>query len=206
MNKLFMFLTRRHFFTLFFFLCLCENLWHGLWEMENKSLNPVCVNNRNVFSWSHIYNCYFGQTADGRIVNIPTSSPDRLSMPCFSENLLLSGLTLRRISGDCGCVWRSLSSIPFLSCCLLFLFLGPPCFLYPGSYLLCTPPRLPAVFPGTWSCDGSGSDSSWSWCQCCFLSRLARLAAAQARPLPRASPSLPARPAAAAAPRGGGLC
>lgn len=83
MNKLFMFLTCRHFFTLFFFLCLCENLWHGLWEMENKSLNPVCVNNRNVFSWSHICNCYVGQTADGRIVNIPTSSPDRLSMPCL---------------------------------------------------------------------------------------------------------------------------
>lgn len=108
--------------------------------------------------------------------------------------------------GDHGCAWLSPSSIPFVSYCLLFLFLGPPCFLYPGSYLLCTPPWLPAVFPGTWSCDGSGSHSSWSWCQCCFLSRLARLAGAQAHPLPRAPPSLPAHPAAAAAPWGGGLC
>lgn len=74
--------------------------------------------------------------------------------------------------------------------------------LGPISHVL--PPWLPAVFPGTWSHDGSGSDSFWSWCQCCFLSRLARLAAAQAHPLPRASPSLPACPAAAAAPRGGG--
>lgn len=146
MNKLFMFLTCRHFFTLFFFLCLCENLWHSLWEMENKSLNPVCVNNRNVFSWSHIYNCYFEQTADGRIVNIPTSSPERLSMPCLQWGTCCCKGWLKRVPGDHGGAWLSPSSIPFLSCCLLFLFLGPPCFLYPGSCLPCTPPLAAGCF------------------------------------------------------------
>lgn len=176
--------------------------------MENKSLNPVCVNNRNVFSWSHICNCYFEQTADGRIVNIPTSSPDRLSMPCLQW-------------GTCCCkgwLWRGsrrttvahgLAPVPshFWAAALFFCSLALLASFTLGPISRVLPPWLPAVFPGTWSCDRSGSNSSWSWCQCCFLSCLARLAAAQAHPLPRASPSLPAHPAAAAAPQeGGGLC
>lgn len=125
--------------------------------MENKSLNPVCVNNRNVFSWSHIYNCYFGQTADGRIVNIPTLAQTGFLCPAFSGNLLLLGLTLKRVSGDCGCIWLSPSPIPFLSCCLLFLFLGPPCFLYPWSYLLCTPPGCRLFFLARGAATGLGA-------------------------------------------------
>lgn len=138
MNKLFVFLTHRLFF--FFLLHLRENLWHSLWGMENKSLNPVCVNNWNVFSWSPTYSCYFGPTADGRIVNIPTPLSDRLCVPTFGGN----PPTPERVSRT----RLSPAPTPFLSCCLHSPLRGPPCSLPPG-YILTILLRSPAAFPVT---------------------------------------------------------
>ena len=185
----------------FFFARLCENLWHDLWEMENKSLNPVCVNNWHVFSWSRICSCYFGQTADGRIVNIHAPHSGRLSMPTFRGEPASVGADPGEGLGDCGRTGLSPGHVTFLSSRLLSLLLGPPCSPHPGpisSVLVLFCP--PTVFRGAWACVGAGSDGCWSWCPCRFPSCLARLATAPAHAVASASPS----PAAAVAARRGG--